>query len=104
VGAHAWRTGNLAQKGGRLPGSTPCKPCARVVGYQSAAQLHARRGGAYLQRVAGRAMSQRNMEVIRQVFEAWEEGDLTRLKAGLQDALARTSRCAPSSSIGSTWR
>jgi ketosteroid isomerase-like protein len=33
-------------------------------------------------------MSQRNVEAIRHVFEAWEKGDLKRLEARLQDALA----------------
>jgi ketosteroid isomerase-like protein len=33
-------------------------------------------------------MSQKNVELIRHVFEAWERGDLKRLEAQLQDALA----------------
>jgi ketosteroid isomerase-like protein len=40
-------------------------------------------------------MSQRNVEVIRHVFEAWEEGDLERLEARLHDALAPDFEMCP---------
>ena len=47
-------------------------------------------------------MSQQNVEVIRRVFEAWEQGDLKRMEPRLQDALAPDFETRPSTSIGST--